>query len=95
MNIPRTIQTIAGLLLGLGAVIAFAGEPAAAVVPAASRAAATIANTEKIPRFVITAKRLTAEQKAKMDQEEGKQTSRRFADEKDPRKGVKSNGSVG
>lgn len=89
MNHPRTLHTVASLLFGLGAVIALAGEPAAAVAPA------TLANAEKIPRLVITAKRLTAEQKAAVDKEEGRHQGRRFANEKSPQKGAKASGDVG
>lgn len=93
MNTPRTIKALAAFALGLGASIALAGEPAATVAPTASHAAARLAPAEKIPSIVITAKRLTAEQKASMDQAEGKQGMKKLAAKKRQPKGVTSAGS--
>ena len=82
MNTPRAIQALnililgLGLGLGLGVSIAHGAE---AATPAASHAAARLAPAERIPRIVITAKRLTAEQKASMDQAEGKQDIKKLA----------------
>ena len=94
MNTPRAIQVFVTFALCFGAVIAFAGEPAAAIAPVASHAAAKLAPSENIPSIVITAKRLTAEQKASMDQQDGKQ-DKRLANRKAMPKGAKSSGSVG
>ena len=87
MNTPRAFRVFSAFVLGLGAVIAFAGEPAAANAPAASHAAVRFAFPEKIPCIVITAKRLTAEQKKNMGQEDGNR-DRNMANKKSSQKGA-------
>jgi Spy/CpxP family protein refolding chaperone len=88
MNTRRAIQTFAGLALSLTVSIAFAAG-------ANQTTSSAAAQETGIPTIVITAKRLTPEQKASLDQAEEGQDMKKMASKKNLPKPVKAGGGVG